>query len=673
MKRGKVVSIVISIFYTFTVSATESGMTIHDMLAMKRVGHIEISHNGKYVAFDVTSNLEKDNKKESDLWLLELSSGDIRQLTHTPRSEESFQWKKNDEAIIFSRGKNIWSQPVNGTKAKILTTLPFDIDTFKLANDDVTFAFSSRVDIACKDNDCQHKTLSEKKSSSGRIYKQLFVRHWDRWEDGLRSHLFFSKLNAEAEVVDITSAWDADVPSVPFGGVEEYSFSSNSKQLYFTSRNVGRKEAWSTNFDVYKYDLQNDTTVTNLTKNNSAWDSLPQENHAGTQLAYVAMSTPGYESDKFNLIIMDLKTGERKNLTSNWDRSVIEFSFSDDDKFIFVTTQDVGNKNIYKIDLLKGKIKKLTRSGKNFAFKSRGKQLIFLHSDFKMPTEIFSMPVTGGKPQQRTFFNKPVLSKIKMGDYQQFSFKGWNGEKVYGYVVKPVDFKPQKKYPLTFLIHGGPQGSFYNQFHYRWNPQIYAAEGYVSVMIDFHGSTGYGQKFTDSIQNDWGGKPLTDLKKGLNAVSRKYKFIDTTNACALGASYGGYMINWIAGQWNDQFKCLVNHDGIFDNRMMYFSTEELWFPEREFKGTYYDKSANYEKYNPVNFVNFWKTPMFVIQGGQDYRIPESQSLGAFTALQRQNIPGQLLYFPDENHWVLKPANALKWHDEVLAWLRKYLK
>jgi len=393
----------------------------------------------------------------------------------------------------------------------------------------------------------------------------------------------------------------------------------------------------------------------------------------GNYLAYLAMNVAGYESDKFVIKLLNLKTGKTKQLTKDWDRSITEMIFSDDDNFLIVTAQNLGNRSVYRINRKNGKRKILVNKGSNASLATNGKQLIYSHNTLKAPTEIYKLPLTGGKPIQLTLFNNPLLSKVAMGSFEQFSFKGWNGDKVYGYLVKPANYTSGKKYPLAFLIHGGPQGSFSNHFHYRWNPQIYAGAGYAVVMIDFHGSTGYGQAFTDSIQGDWGGKPLFDLKKGLQKALQKYKFIDRKRACALGASYGGYMINWIAGAWNDGFKCLVNHDGIFDNRMMYYATDELWFPERENLGPQYDYPANYEKHNPLNNVKFWKTPMLVIHGGLDYRIPESQALATFTALQRQNIPSKLLFFKNENHWVQKPANSKQWYTEVLNWIDSYLK
>ncbi|MFQ6114668.1 MAG: S9 family peptidase, partial [bacterium] len=287
--------------------------------------------------------------------------------------------------------------------------------------------------------------------------------------------------------------------------------------------------------------------------------------------------------------------------------------------------------------------------------------------------ELYSVKTNGTDVRAITRINGEKVAAARMGDYEQFTFKGWNDETVYCYVVKPADFDPSKNYPVAFLIHGGPQGSFGNDFHYRWNPQAYAGAGYAAVMVDFHGSVGYGQEFTDSIRGDWGGKPLEDLKKGLAAALERYPWMDRDRVGALGASFGGYMINWIAGNWPDRFKCLVNHDGNLDERLAYFDTEELWFPEWDHEGTPWDNPEGYEKHNPINFVRNWKTPMLVIHGAKDYRVADTQGISTFTALQRNGIPSKLLYFPDENHWVLKPQNSIQWHETVIGWLDQWVK
>jgi dipeptidyl aminopeptidase/acylaminoacyl peptidase len=300
--------------------------------------------------------------------------------------------------------------------------------------------------------------------------------------------------------------------------------------------------------------------------------------------------------------------------------------------------------------------------------------LVMARDSLNGPADLDSMPKSGSTTLTAlTHVNHDAMAQVKLGTPEQFSFKGANDDTVYGYVVKPVDFDAKKTYPVAFLIHGGPQGSFGNDWHYRWNPQSYAAHGYLAVMIDFHGSTGYGQGFTDAIRDDWGGKPLEDLKKGLAAALQKYPFADKDRVCALGASYGGYMINYIAGNWNEPFKCLVSHDGNLDEHMAYFNTEELWFPEWEHGGTPWENKAGYTKHNPIDSVGKWKVPMLVVHGGKDYRVVDTEGLSTFTALQRRGIPSKLLYFPDENHWVLKPQNSVLWHDTVGAWLDRWTK
>ena len=277
----------------------------------------------------------------------------------------------------------------------------------------------------------------------------------------------------------------------------------------------------------------------------------------------------------------------------------------------------------------------------------------------------------GGDLRELPRMNGAVMSTMSLGEPEQFTFAGANGETVYAYVMKPADYTAGKRYPVAFIVHGGPQVSFGNAWSYRWNPQTYAGAGYASIFVDFHGSPGYGQAFTDSISGDWGGKPLEDLQKGLAAALEKYSFLDSKHMCALGASYGGFMMNWIAGNWNEPFSCIVAHDGIFDSRAMAYTTEELWFDEWEHGGTAYEKPENYEKFNPINFVAKWRKPMLVIHGERDFRVPSTQGIGTFTALQRRGIPSRLLIFPDENHWVLKPNNSIQWHEEVLKWLGQW--
>jgi dipeptidyl aminopeptidase/acylaminoacyl peptidase len=410
-----------------------------------------------------------------------------------------------------------------------------------------------------------------------------------------------------------------------------------------------------------------------LTEKNQAWDTNPVFSPDGKTLAYLAMSRPGYESDRYRIVLRSWPTGRERVLTESWDRSPSSICWSPDSKTIYATAANVGQKSLFAIDVATGKVHTVVRDGYVRSPVAKGQRVFYGLDNLQSPADIYSVSSDAGDVHSITRVNADRIAAARMGVYEQFSFKGWNDETVYCYVVKPVDFDSDKKYPVAFLIHGGPQGSFGNHFHYRWNPQAYAGAGYAAIMVDFHGSTGYGQAFTDSIRDDWGGKPLEDLRKGLAAALERYQWMDGDKVGALGASFGGYMINWIAGQWPDRFQCLVNHDGSLDERMSYFDTEELWFPEWDHLGTPWDNHEGYEKHNPVRYISNWKKPMLVIHGASDFRVPETQGIGTFNALQRLGIPSKLLYFPDENHWVLKPHNSILWHETVIAWLDRWLK
>jgi dipeptidyl aminopeptidase/acylaminoacyl peptidase len=390
------------------------------------------------------------------------------------------------------------------------------------------------------------------------------------------------------------------------------------------------------------------------------------------------MERPGYEADRFGIVLRDRATGATRRLAADWDRSPGGLAFSPDGATLWATAADVGQVSLFAIDVASGAVREVVGEGHvrepaMVPGAGAGYRVLFGRDSLTAPVELYTVAADGSGLTRLTAVNREELAGVALGRPEQFSFAGAGGDTVYGWVVAPADFDPARRYPVAFLIHGGPQGSFGNDFHYRWNPQVYAGAGYGSVMIDFHGSIGYGQAFTDAIRGDWGGKPLEDLQKGLAAALARYPWLDGDRACALGASYGGYMINWIAGKWPAGFDCLVNHDGIFDQRMMYYATEELWFPEWEHGGPYFAHPEGYELHNPAHLVTRWRTPMLVIHGALDYRVPETQAFATFTALQRRGVPSRLLHFPDENHWVLEPANSILWHETVLAWLDRWTK
>jgi dipeptidyl aminopeptidase/acylaminoacyl peptidase len=649
-------------------------LTIHDMLAMDRISDSRVSPDGQMIAFNVRQTDLEANRGRTDIWLVGTDGKGLRRLTSHPAADFNGRWSACGKWVFFlstrSGSSQVWRIKVDGGEAEQVTRLPLDVGGLAVGKGTLAITMEVFPGMTPEATAAKLDAIAKGKVT-GRLYERLFVRHWDTWADGRRSHLFVVPAHG-GEAKDLMPAMDADTPSKPFGGPEEIAFTPDGKGLVFTAKDVGREEAWSTDFDLYYVPADGSAAPRCLTEKNQAWDTTPVFSPDGKTLAYLAMSRPRYEADRFRIVLRGWPDGEARVLTEAWDRSVASFCWTLDGTKLLASAPDTGQTSLFAVDAATGKADTLVGQGTVAGFGPAGNGVVFERNDLKSPAEIYFIAPGAGE-KAVTAVNAAKLASVRVGEPEQYTFKGWNNETVHGYIVKPVDFDAAKKYPVAFLIHGGPQGSFGNDFHYRWNPQAYAGAGYAVVMVDFHGSTGYGQAFCDSIRGDWGGKPLEDLKKGLAAALAKYPWMDGTRVGALGASYGGYMINWIAGNWPDRFKCLVAHDGNIDERAAYFETEELWFPEWDHMGTPWDNPANYEKHNPANFIKNWKTPMMVVHGGQDFRVVETQGIGSFNVLQRKGIPSQFLYFPDENHWVLKPANSILWHDTVIAWLDKWLK
>ena len=660
--------------------AAPRGLTVEDLATMERVGSPALSPDATRVVYTVRSTDLGKNRGHTDLWMLDLRTPNAgpQRLTRADASSSDPEWSPAGDAIYFMSQSQVWRMPAAGGAAAKVTDLPVDVDNFRLSPQGDRIALSLAVFRDCADLACTVKRLDDKakNKASGRVYDRLFVRHWDTWSDLRNNVLYSAPIDSSGKVsampVSLSGTLDGDVPSKPFGDHDEYHFSPDGKTIVFAARIAGKTESWSTNFDVYSVPAAGGTPQ-NLSAENKAWDSKPIYSPDGRTIAYIAMDRPGFEADRFHFVLLDVATGKKRKLADNWDRSVADFRWTPDGKALLATADDVGQHRLFSIDAQSGKVTPLTGKGYVGAFDIARDTIVVSQASLTSGAQLFKRSLGSDAMTQLTNLNAQALADVRMGEPEQFSFKGAKGETVYGHVMKPWNAAPGQKYPVAFLVHGGPQGSFGNSWSYRWNPQTYAGAGYATVFIDFHGSTGYGQKFTDAISGDWGGAPLEDLKKGLAAAGAKYPWLDTGNACALGASYGGFMMNWIEGNWSNGFKCIVNHDGVFDNRAMYYSTEELWFNEWENGGSYFAAPQKHEKFNPVSHVTKWKTPMLVIHGEKDYRIPVSQGLGAFTALQRQGVESKLLVFPDENHWVLKPANSILWHHTVIDWLDGHLK
>ncbi|MGB2603671.1 MAG: S9 family peptidase, partial [Candidatus Sulfotelmatobacter sp.] len=507
--------------------------------------------------------------------------------------------------------------------------------------------------------------------------------------------------------LDLTPG-DYDAPVFSLGGQDDYAFSPDGQEICYTS-NHDKNPAASTNNDLWIVPV-NGGPAKNITADNPASDSTPLYSPDGRYIAYRAQQRPGYESDRFRLMLYDRKTGEKRNLTEKLDSWVGSFAWAPDSKTIFYAMEQAGTAQFLPLnastnftfdpnDLLRppkgyvgGPIATTASEGvvaggegvaseggyeDDPAVTPDGQQILFTRMSISAPIEIFRTPTSAiagwqTNPQQVTHFNDAVLSQVDMSQLQWFNFVGAHNDHVEGFLIKPPNFDVSKKYPVKFLIHGGPQGAWGDDWSYRWNPELFAANGYVVIMINFHGSTGYGQKFIDAINGDWGGAPFEDLMKGLDYAEKTYPFIDKDRECALGASYGGYAINWILGH-TDRFKCLVSHDGMFNAESAWGTTEELWFNDWEFKGTPYSNRAMYQKWSPHQYATNFKTPTLVIHGQRDYRLDVSEGLQLFTTLQMEGVPSKMLYFPDEGHWVLKPQNSQLWYKTVNDWVDQWTK
>ena len=658
-------------------------LTADDVVRLKRISDPQVSPDGHYVAFVLRETDVEANRGRTDVWLLDLTQKDStpRRLTQNEANDSSPRWAPDSRTIYFlstrSGQSQVWRLSLAGGEAARVTDYPLDVGTLKVSPTGDRIAITMGVLPECADLRCTQDKLTArgKNKATGRVYDRLFIRHWDTWSDGTRPHLFVARINADGKAdtpLDLSKSLDADIPSKPSGGDEEFAFSPDGSSLVFSARIAGRTEPWSTNFDLYQVPVDHVAQPRNLTEANHAWDTQPVFLKNG-DLAWLAMDRPGYESDRFHVMLRDAKSGVARPLTQSWDRSVSRLGTTADGRKLLATAEDLGQVSLFWIDVANGTPHRIVGTGHVGSFAAARDSIVFTWENLGAPADLFTVPASSGTPRRLTKVNQELLGRRRLSEFEQFNFKGWNDQTVYGYVMKPYGFEPGKRYPVVFLVHGGPEGSFGNYWTYRWNAQAFAGAGYAVVLIDFHGSEGYGQAFTDSINRDWGGKPLVDLQKGLEAATAGYGWLDAERTCALGGSYGGYMMNWIEGNWPDRFRCLVNHDGIFDTRMMYYSTEELWFTEWENGGPQYENPQAYEQFNPLNFVSKWHTPMLVVHGEQDFRIPYDQAIATFTALQRRGIESRLLLFPNENHWVLQPADSVQWYQNVLGWLDTHLK
>ncbi|WP_417594574.1 prolyl oligopeptidase family serine peptidase [Parasphingorhabdus sp.] len=659
-------------------------MTAEDLATLKRMGAVTVSPDEKWAVYDVTETQPETYQRSNALYLIDIDTTDaapIRILDVDGKSEHSPAFAPDGSLYYLSDAsgsEQLWHADIvaGGKVGKPVqaSDLKADIAGFKLSQSGKQIAIWGDIARDCLTFGCDKSgNRAEPGPGTGREYDELFVRHWSSWETpGNYSRVFAFSLK-DGKVTGDGAALDGDLigdsPSKPFGGGEEITWVPREEGVFFTLRIADRNEPKSTNLDIYGAKADGKETV-NFTGANKATDTLPAFSSDGKWLAWAAMERPGYEADR--LVVKLRKQGSNEDeaiaLTKDWDRSVGSIVWTPDDKYLIVTAQEVLDHPAFAVEVETGKVTRLTASGNvGTTIPLQDGSLVYTMNSLQAPTDLYRRSADG-TVRQLTNINGGELTQIDPVDIQRFNFAGANGERVWGQIIKPRG--TTGKLPMAFLVHGGPQSSFGNSWSTRWNPKVMAAQGYAAVTIDFHGSAGYGQEFTDSINQDWGGKPLEDLKLGYAAALKIDPQIDGERSCALGGSYGGYMMNWIAGNWPDRFDCLINHAGVFDLRAMALSTEELWFDQWDHGGTWWTR-PNPEKWNPVNKITHWKTPTLFIHGEKDFRIPYTQSIMPFTVSQEMEIPSKLLIFPDENHWVLKGKNSVQWYRTVFDWMDKW--
>jgi len=654
-------------------------ITFDDLISMHRVAEAEISPDGKWVAYSVATPDMDANRNVTNLWMAPVAGGDALQLTRSGK-DSSPKWSPDGKTIAFlsarSGDSQVYVLSMEGGEAHPLTKLSTGADIVKWSPDGKTVLFTSSVFPECKDDACNKKRdeENEKNPVKAHVAENLLYRHWTHWNEGKRSHLFVMAADGSGEAKDLTAGANYDVPPDQRGEDSDINFSPDSKEVCFTAV-TDKVEATSTNGDLFTVAVSGGDPKRITTQ--TGFDGNPVYSPDGKYIAYHAQLTAGYEADRWRVMLYDRATGKSENLTeASFDRSAESLAWSPDSKTIYFLAENETLKPVYTMAAKAGATPKKLVDGFNagFSLSDDGKTLVLSRTSLSQPAELFVAASEGSGLKQITHANDALLAKLEMNAPETFWFDGAEGAKVQAMLIRPPNFDAKRKYPVLVLLHGGPQTMWGNSWGYRWNAQVFSAAGYATLMINRRGSTGYGQKVTDDITNDWGGKAYVDVMKGVDASLAKFSFLDGTKMAAAGGSYGGYMVDWIATH-TDRFKALVSHAGVYDKVSMY-ATEELWFEEHDMLGTPWSNPESYRKFAPVTYagqLGKFKTPTLVIAGERDYRVPYTQSLEFFSALQRQGVPSKLVLFPDEGHWVMKPQNAKFWYKTFLDWVDKYTK
>lgn len=633
----------------------------------------EISPDGQWIVLAVKEANVDENKSSTHLYVLPAAGGDLRQLTFTGSSNSEPTWSPDGRRIAFTSARDDSAQLyildlASGGEPRRVTELAGGASGPIWSPDGRHLAFVSEVWPDCRENACNKQKNDEKAKNKvkAKAYDDLFYRHWNAWDEGTRSHLFVVPVDGSAPPKDLTPG-KVSVPPVALGEGRGYGFLGNDTLVY--AANVDANLALSTNQDLFTVPLAGGAPKQLTT--NKARDTNPVPTKDGRYVAYVSNVRPGFEADRNVVWIWDAKTNKHTSRTDSFDRSVAELAWMPGNAGLYLTAYDRGFEDLFSVGAEAGPVAELLdrKTVTTISVASNG-TVAYVGSALDMPPEVFVYSPTTKQAKKVSHLNDGLMEGVRFGRTEELEVEV-DGLKVHGHVVLPPDFKSGNRYPLVVMIHGGPQGAFIDSWHPRWNMQLFAARGYVVASPNFRGSVGYGQAYTDAVSKDWGGGPYRDVMAFTDALAKK-PYIDDKWMCAAGASYGGYMINWIAGH-TTRFRCLISHAGVFNLESMWGDTEELWFPEWEFGGTPWQARATYEKFSPHRYIENAKTPTLVIHGQLDYRVNLSQGLQMFTSLERLGVPSRFVYFPDEGHFVAKPQNWLYWYGEMFSWLGKYLR
>lgn len=686
MKR-LIFTFIIAILCAYVVPA-QSAFKFDDLMRIKRVGDPQLSPDGKTIAYTVGDVNIFANKTLTQIYIISIDGGRSRQLTKDDKSSSAPRWSADGKKIAFVSGGQIWTMNADGDDKKKITQISTGAGNPVWSPDNRWIAFVSDVYPECNGNeDCNHQKEIQTNDSKmqAKVTERLLYRHWVEWRNQKRSHVFIVPANGGVSR-DLTVG-DFDSPPYAASSSIDYAFSPDSKEIAYL-RNPDKVEAISTNSDIFTMSLLSGSAK-NITVKNRGYDATPIYTRDGKYLIYRSQAVEGFEADRWRLMRYNRQTGETIELTSGFDLQVEDVVLSPDGKTIYFTAGKAGHQPIYSVPVepnsrlkIATQVKLISRDtfASNLNITPDGQQIVFLGSTMSSPPEIFRIKTStldvahsdGTAIKKLTDVNSNFA---KLSEAEKLEWKGALNQKIEGFLLKPVDFDSSKKYPLLVLIHGGPQSAWNDSWGYRWNPQVFANAGYVVFMPNPRGSTGYGQKFVNEVSTDWGGRAYIDIMNGVAEVT-KNQFIDKQRIGAAGASYGGYMINWILGHNNDprfRFKALVSHAGIYNLESMAPTTEELWFVRYEFGGMPWENSLSYSKWSPHKFVKNFDTPTLVTAGEIDYRVPVDQDLQLFTALQLRGVKSKLIVFPDEGHWILKPQNSRFWYGQVLDWFDGYLK